>query len=1408
MAETTPIYATFSGNCLRLDNGVEINGFPDGTRGKFRVKIVSVEQGMFEHIDEDLDGCINHDYYPVKITTVDLSDGTTRTHLTNDETMFAPGKSGGLPIVEAALRPDGDISVVGEYYTQDNILRSLCHGIKDGNADDIARAARLMAKLVRPGDTLVPIPSRTGVATTAKLLAEAISKVTGAPVADILKGASRKSMYEMKKGGTIPGEEFLGLRLEGEPPENTVFVDNVVATGTTARAALRLVPGSRLIALANASTHQPDWNIPVDFRGKSDDPELNMTESADGTGGVYERIAQKAAELEPFGIGLLQKNCVDSLWKVSEPTGGMMRKATQPIRFIHYTGSPEALESILNAGIRQNICIETSRNDVWANILSKDLLDRNKLFVVFDIPEGTPFSLENNTQAVFFQTIPPEWFVSVNTDIGPRGNTRLLDYIGRHDERWPEQRVREFFDDPENADIWSYITRPTLDRLLKLYTGFDIRHDGTQELTEGISMVAAAFVEGITEKDLALDRYLKGMQADVPPQPEGVAGSAQAYYYMLGRKPNETADLLSAVAKASAPEIEKALGPGTHEAAEKLAREMKADYNGLKPEMLERAASLYREGKVADGFQEARGAMEDFAFNHMCYAVSKVWNAGDDKGSLSVDSSLGRRVVRNTWLVHGTTPESAVSIAKRGFDRGNKLGMLAYNLSDGADGQKHDYSGDYLFAFDAGDDIHGSGETSVDLDKYGDALVVFRGSGYKAFHHGDNEYQVIFDYHEPKACFLVISSSTAAGLGLPVRKAGENAMAIYNDQVFGQKDGKPVPLFAAQHANDCVDWIVAHGEQYRNFMFRWGTENKNMTEGISMIAAAFVESASDERIMRIASQLADKFLTPDTVKAISDKFDDMEYLSVFGTDDDFRITKEIKEPFHIVITAALESAVGGKDAGKRKAVTYYGNPPRITLFLSDSTGKPMSAYGLRRYTKMDRNFEDLRKRLVSSWREVLIHELSHALDQLTRGSNRFNPHSRQSMLKSARNASDSYANNLLETNARIPQLGNMLCIRTLERPQAGAQAFPSFNDAVRLFDEIMPFSRMTDDTKRRTVKRMHDIWARLKGVWDKHHNEIKTVQDFQKFLAVDQDAHIGELLGDCAVLDTVSSGRMKVRRVGDDTYKVVEGDRPGDVGAVVKFSPEPTYNPANPQKIRIDTLTMPDGKKINGATLMVKSAKKENKGMTEGISRIATAFVESAGETVGSAFKLCPADLVAIVARRIGAAADYDGLNYTADPDGMDLYLSNGYMDARLAYDTYCKALRSPTGGAEYPLDETTDLDGITKAIIGDMAPERFEERIAGKYDLGRDLVSCVADDLRRRAERDGKKIRVRNEGRKLSVVNPGVDDNCNSAELEWDPESRKLRCPDSGNEYDLDENTNIRKLGHELYERVGSMNL
>ena len=977
---------------------------------------------------------------------------------------------------------------------------------------------------------------------------------------------------------------------------------------------------------------------------------------------------------------------------------------------------------------------------------------------------------------------------------------------------------------------------------------------------EGIDALAQAFVEGITEKDLALDRYLKGMQADVPPQPEGVSGSAQAYYYMLGRKPKETADLLSAVAKAAsgdaAPGIEKALGPGTRDVAEKLARDMEHDYNGLKPDMLERAASLYREGKMADGFREARGAMEDFAFNHMCYAVSKVWNTGDDKGSLSVDSNIGRRVVRNTWLVHGTTPESAVNIAKRGFDRGNKIGMLAYNLSDGADGQKHDYSGDYLFAFDAGSDIHGSGETSVDLDKYGDALVVFRGSGYKAFHHGDNEYQVIFDYHEPNACFLVISSSAASELGFPVRKAGENAMAIYNDQVFGQKDGKPVPLFAAQHSNDCVEWIVAHGDQYRNFMFRWGTgENKGMTEGLDAVAAAFTEAVS---------------FAKDT-----DLYSDRKYGE--GLDPHDTSDATLMEAFR---RAAGDTAL---DNDRGKALYRY-----IKQFLMYSTkGKTKVYRGVaipaKHWDELIRDAsgkvnqidEDTIRSLLSNTRKdfnsystsptVAEHYATAGIDNAGNEpmvavviSAEASPEDINFPMSMANNAKDLYnGSELVITDAR--ELDNFRIEKTnigmVPRHDSNGKGnlFPMGNgkfmnivfdpedgDVGNYYVEIM-HSCPGVSSRRMTVPAGKS--DRVMGPF----SEVKPVGE-GLFAATRRDKD-GTTLFKAAngKLQTIlDDGRrfvfMRKHEYPNGLYEIHDPNK-GECNIIVTAGPDAgrllfdtwhhqiEYDDDNDKWFGIAK----DGKETELMTDYTASnaAKTEQfswNTQLEGIDALAVAFVENVqtrftreedlekyadGDVLmekkpekKTGLVLVPADLVAIVARRMQASAEYDGLNYVIDPEGLTLHLDNGYMTGQLSYDTHREALVSPTAGGEYPLDDNTDLDWITKKILADMDPERFEEKIAGKYDEGRDLVATLASSLRSKAERMGRKFRFQEVGYKLSVENKETGDNYSSTVLEYDPEAKVLKGKDGGSSFSLDDGTNIRKLASEIFNRTETMDL
>ncbi len=127
--------------------------------------------------------------------------------------------------------------------------RALALGIKAGDGSAIARAGEEMARLVPPHAVLVPIPGHTGTATTARLLAEEIASRVGAPVADVLRGAPRVALYELKRRGVKPSPSTLGLRREGELPPGLapVLIDNVLATGTTAAAALGVVPGAQVL---------------------------------------------------------------------------------------------------------------------------------------------------------------------------------------------------------------------------------------------------------------------------------------------------------------------------------------------------------------------------------------------------------------------------------------------------------------------------------------------------------------------------------------------------------------------------------------------------------------------------------------------------------------------------------------------------------------------------------------------------------------------------------------------------------------------------------------------------------------------------------------------------------------------------------------------------------------------------------------------------------------------------------------------------------------------------------------------------------------------------------------------------------------------------------------------------------
>ena len=161
-----------------------------------------------------------------------------------------------LEYVENSLPMEKGVKAVGEYYAFSN--REIAHAIKDGDPAAIRTAAKAMSQLLTKSEhrLLIPVPSHVGKATYTLLLAEAIAKAGCGMVYNVLKCTERETLYSLKQRGIATSPESLGFFLQSPVPEGwkIVFVDNVVATGTTAAACRALIGRGEMLVWAIDST--------------------------------------------------------------------------------------------------------------------------------------------------------------------------------------------------------------------------------------------------------------------------------------------------------------------------------------------------------------------------------------------------------------------------------------------------------------------------------------------------------------------------------------------------------------------------------------------------------------------------------------------------------------------------------------------------------------------------------------------------------------------------------------------------------------------------------------------------------------------------------------------------------------------------------------------------------------------------------------------------------------------------------------------------------------------------------------------------------------------------------------------------------------------------------------------------
>lgn len=139
-----------------------------------------------------------------------------------------------------------------------NHRNETAHAMKEGANWAIFKAAAEMVQYIPSNAVLVPMPSHTGRATYTLELCKRIARETAAEVCDYLRGSERETLYSLKKQGRKPTPQKLGFYLSKPLPtdKRVIIIDNVVATGTTAAAAVRAIGGGVVFAYAAATNSQ------------------------------------------------------------------------------------------------------------------------------------------------------------------------------------------------------------------------------------------------------------------------------------------------------------------------------------------------------------------------------------------------------------------------------------------------------------------------------------------------------------------------------------------------------------------------------------------------------------------------------------------------------------------------------------------------------------------------------------------------------------------------------------------------------------------------------------------------------------------------------------------------------------------------------------------------------------------------------------------------------------------------------------------------------------------------------------------------------------------------------------------------------------------------------------------------
>lgn len=222
--------------------------------------------------------------------------------------------------------------------------------------------------------------------------------------------------------------------------------------------------------------------------------------------------------------------------------------------------------------------------------------------------------------------------------------------------------------------------------------------------------------------------------------------------------------------------------------------------------------------------------VNEYLDNNMLNVRKNIKNAVDDYGYNWAEEPYDKKeIVKNEWMLHFSETKNASNIATNGFKKANDYTkspeQVTYQKSKSENGFNYAYLATDVLQYwkDGGQSMGNQPFLDYLMNERRDNFVMFKGNGFRFYHDGDGEEQVVFNNIQPgtkvlvmyindKYCVMNNANPELMHRKNPLQKSEGG---LNSKQWSNPKNTMSNILYFSAEIEKVIEWVMTNYEQYK-----------------------------------------------------------------------------------------------------------------------------------------------------------------------------------------------------------------------------------------------------------------------------------------------------------------------------------------------------------------------------------------------------------------------------------------------------------------------------------------------------------------------------------------------------------------------------------------------------------------